>query len=177
MGRLIPMLYHELHVLARSQRARWRGDVSLDTTALLHEAYLKIAGQDAPDWNDRSHFMAVACTAMRQVLIDHARGRHAKKRGGGVRPVTFDDIERLLASSEPEPYAQSEALLLLDRSLGRLADRSPRQARVVECRFFGGMTIPETAEALDISPATVKRDWSVAQAFLYREMKETGGVP
>jgi len=145
--------------------------VSLNTTALLHEAYVKIAVQRAPDWRDRSHFMAVACMAMRQVLIDHARRRRAKKRGGGLRNVTFDDMEKLLASSDPRDETQDDALLLLDECLGRLAERSPRQARVVECRFFGGLTIPETGEALDISPATVKRDWAMAQAWLYREIK------
>lgn len=167
---LVPILYQELHSLARVQRAKWRGDLSLNTTGLLHEAYFKIAGQRSPDWRDRSHFMAVACTAMRQVLIDHARRRRAKKRGGGVPNVTFDDLEKLLASDDPRTEAEDDALLLLDHCLDRLAERSSRQARVVECRFFGGLTIPETAEALNISPATVKRDWSMAQAWLYREV-------
>ncbi|MDX1577766.1 MAG: ECF-type sigma factor [Gemmatimonadota bacterium] len=171
VSRLVPLLYHELHELARSQRARWRGHVSLNTTGLLHEAYMKVAGQPSPDWRDRSHFMAVACTAMRQVLIDRARRRQAQKRGGGVRDVTFDDLEKLLGSSDPRPDTRDDALLILDECLDRLAERSRRQARVVECRFFGGMTIPETAEALDISPATVKRDWALAQAWLYREMR------
>lgn len=149
--------------------------MSLNTTGLLHEAYVKMAAQRSPDWRDRSHFMAVACTAMRQVLIDHARRRKAQKRGGGVRNVTFDDIEKLLASSEPGADAHDDALLMLDGCLRGLAERNPRQARVVECRFFGGMTIPEAAEALDISPATVKRDWALAQAWLYREMQASEG--
>lgn len=171
VGRLIPILYEELRGLARSQRRRWHGDVSLNTTALLHEAYVKMAIQRSPDWRDRSHFMAVACTAMRQVLIDHARRRQAKKRGGGVHNVTFDDIEKLLAASDPRTDSEDDALLLLDDCLHRLADLSPRQARVVECRFFGGLTIPETGEALDVSPATVKRDWAMAQAWLYQEIR------
>lgn len=174
MRDLIPMLYQELHSLARAQRSRWHGDMSLNTTGLLHEAYLKIAGQDSPDWRDRSHFMAVACTAMRQVLIDHARKRQAKKRGGGVANVTFDDIEKLLASDR-RTDSEDGALLMLDDCLTALAERSARQARVVECRFFGGLTIPETAEAMDISPATVKRDWALAQAWLHRELQ--GGAP
>ncbi len=171
VSELIPLLYDELRALARSQRARWHGDVSLNTTALLHEAYVKMAVQESPDWRDRSHFMAVACTAMRQVLIDHARRRQAKKRGGGAPNVTFDDIEKLLAASDPRTDTEDDALLLLDDCLHRLADRSPRQARVVECRFFGGLTIPETSEALDVSPATVKRDWAMAQAWLHQEIQ------
>ncbi len=168
---LVPLLYEELHSIARAQRARWRGDMTLDTTAVLNEAYVKIAGQSSPEWRDRAHFMAVAATAMRQVLIDHARRGRAQKRGGGMMAVTFEDIERVLASSDPAPDARAGIVLLLDDCLSRLAARSARQARVVECRFFGGMTIPDTAEALGISPATVKRDWAMAQAWLFREMR------
>lgn len=171
VDRLIPLLYEELHRLARAQRARWHGNPTLDTTSILHEAYVKMAGQREPDWRDRSHFMAVAATAMRQVLIDHARRRKAQKRGGGVRPVTFDDIEKLLGDKDASEPVQDDALLELDESLKQLAERSRRQARVVECRFFGGMTIPDTAEALGISPATVKRDWAMAQAWLYQRIR------
>ena len=170
--KLVPILYHELHTLAKGQRQRWMGTPTLSTTSILHEAYVKIAGHQDPDWRDRSHFVAVACMAMRQVLVDHARRRTAEKRGGGVPNVTLDQIESMLASDE-RMDCEDEALLVLNEALQRLAERSPRQARVVECRFFGGLTIPETGEALGISHATVSRDWAMAQTWLYRELGET----
>ncbi len=172
LNRLIPLVYDELEALARHQRRRWQGTVSVGTASLLNEAYLKMAGQEAPKWHDRAHFMAVAATAMRQILIDHARKRTARKRGGGQRQVSFDDIQSFIGAETPALEMRDEALVELDRCLSRLAERSPRQVRIVECRFFAGMTILETAEALGISPATVKRGWAMAQAWLYREMRE-----
>lgn len=170
LDRLVPLVFDELEELARVQRRRWHGNVSVHTASLLNEAYMRLAGQEAPQWRDRAHFMAVAATAMRQILIDHARRRGAQKRGGDRQKIAFEDLKNVLGSPSPELDVRDEALIMLDDCLARLADESPRQVKIVECRFFAGMTIPETAEALGISPATVKRGWAVAQAWLYREM-------
>jgi RNA polymerase sigma factor (TIGR02999 family) len=172
LDRLIPLVFDELEELARVQRRRWHGTVSVHTGSLLNEAYLRLAGQEAPKWHDRAHFMAVAATAMRQILIDHARKRGARKRGGGQTQVNFDELETLIGKAAPELELRDDALLLLDECLGRLAKENPRHVQIVECRFFAGMTIPETAEAIGVSPATVKRGWAVAQAWLYREMRK-----
>jgi len=168
---LVPLVFDELEELARAQRRRWHGNVSVHTASLLNEAYLRLAGQESPQWRDRAHFMAVAATAMRQILIDHARRRGAKKRGGDQTKVTFEEIEEVIGAPTAQLEVRDEILLILDDCLTRLARRQPRQAQIVECRFFAGMTIPETAEAIGISPATVKRGWAVAQAWLYREMQ------
>ena len=173
LDRLIPLVFDELEELARVQRRRWHGNVSVHTGSLLNEAYMRLAGQEAPQWRDRAHFMAVAATAMRQILIDHARKSGAKKRGGGRKPIQFDELEGLIGKSAPELEIRDDALLLLDECLGRLAEENPRHVQIVECRFFAGMTIPETAEAIGVSPATVKRGWAVAQAWLYREMRDS----
>jgi RNA polymerase sigma factor (TIGR02999 family) len=119
--------------------------------------------------------MAVAATAMRQILIGHARRNIALKRGGGQAPASFEEVEHALQSAAAFERPAADALLALDRALERLQQRSERQSRIVECRFFGGMSIEETAEALDVSPATVKRDWSMAQAWLHREMQHELG--
>lgn len=168
---LFPLVYDQLRRVARSQRRRSQ-NASLNTTALVHEAFIRLAGRDRIDIRDRSHFMAVAATAMRQVLIDHARGRLRAKRGGGVRTVSFDRIEAALSGAD-FTEERAVALLALDDSLERLAHYSQRLGRVVECRFFAGLSIPETARALGTSPATVKRDWAMAQAWLFRDLRET----
>ena len=169
-GHLFTVVYDTLHSMARGQRRRAPSTETMNTTALVHEAFLKLFGTEKRDFKDRAHFMAVAATAMRQILISHARRNSAKKRGGGQAPATFEEVERALHGAAAfEPAA--EALLALDSALERLQQRSARQSRIVECRFFGGMSIEETAEALEISPATVKRDWSMAQAWLHREMQ------
>jgi RNA polymerase sigma factor (TIGR02999 family) len=174
-GRLFAVVYDTLHAMARGQRRRAPSTETLNTTALVHEAFLKLFGAGNRDFKDRAHFMAVAATAMRQILIGNARRNTAQKRGGGLAPATFEEVERALqnASAFDEPAA--DALLALDRALERLQQQAPRQSRIVECRFFGGMSIEETAEALDISPATVKRDWAMAQAWLHREMQHDLG--
>ena len=171
LDRLIPLVFDELEELARVQRRRWHGTVSVHTGSLLNEAYMRLAGQEAPQWRDRAHFMAVAATAMRQILIDHARKRGAQKRGGDQQQINFDELETLIGRAAPELELRDDALLLLDECLVRLREVNPRHVHIVECRFFAGMTIPETAEALGVSPATVKRGWAVAQAWLYREMR------
>jgi RNA polymerase sigma factor (TIGR02999 family) len=171
VGRLFPLVYDQLQALARAQRRRLPSD-TLNTTALVHEAFIKLAGTKQLALHDRAHFMAVAATAMRQILIGYARRRSAAKRGYGSVPVSLDDLEDALGAQGAIDDTAMVGLLALDRALSELATASDRQRRVVECRFFAGMSIEETALALDVSPATVKRDWSMAQAWLYRHMQK-----
>lgn len=170
-GRLFAIVYDKLRELARIQRRHQPSTQTLNTTALVHEAYLKLFGRGSRDYRDRAHFLAVAATAMRQILIGHARRRSALKRGAGQAPASFEEVERALQSEAAVLPPAADALLALDRALEQLAKLSPRQCRIVECRFFGGMSIEETATALGISPATVKRDWTMAQAWLHREIE------
>jgi RNA polymerase sigma-70 factor, ECF subfamily len=163
---LLPIVYQELRRLAASYLRRERPGQTLQPTALVHEAYLRLM-KDRPDrWQNRAHFCAIAAHSMRQILIERARARGAIKRGGGGPRITLD--EALVAGGE-----LSIDLLALDRALERLAAMDAEQARLVELRFFGGLTVEETAEALDISPATVKRHWTVAKAWLARELEGT----
>jgi len=164
--RLFPLVYDELQEIARRQ-LRGRPNGTLDTHALVHEAYLRLVDQSRPDWRTRGHFSAVASTAMRHILIDWARRRQAAKRGGGAGAVTLDRLEALMPTGDAPAEAR---LVALNDALSRLEAVSPREARIVELRFFGAMTIDEVAEAMDLSPATVKRGWSLARAWLYREM-------
>ena len=168
LDELFDHVYTELRERARAQRRRWSGNETLDTTALLHEAYLKLAGAEGSPWQGRAHFLAVASKAMRQILVDYGRGQRAAKRGGGREHVTFDELA--LDRASRVPHESVEAFVRLDDALARLEDENPRHARIVECRFFGGMTVPETAAALGLSPATVKRGWTIAQAWLYRDL-------
>ena len=170
---MFPLVYDELRRIAARQRRRWDGDETLNTTAVVNEAYLKLVDQSAPDWQSRAHFLAVASTAMRQILIDYAKRKRAAKRGGGRPHLAFHDIDSVLQGHEGAAGAQDELLVALDESLGRLQQGEPKQARIVECRFFGGMSIEDTAEALGVSAATVKRGWAMAQAWLYRDLKRT----
>lgn len=172
---LLPLVYADLHEIAGRQRRRWDADVSLNTTALVHEAYLRLAGTSATAFEDRPHFMCVAARAMRQILLDHAKRRQAAKRGGRLRPVPLHEIEAALSNGSDAADAGADALVALDEALHRLQAHDARQTRIVECRFFGGMTIDETAVALDISPATVKRGWAMAQAWLFRELARSSG--
>lgn len=175
LSRLFAIVYDKLRDIARIQRRRQPSTETLNTTALVHEAFIKLFGSEARDFNDRAHFMAVAATAMRQILIGHARRNAAAKRGAGQAPASFEEVERALASEAGFVTPKADALLALDRALEQLHRRSERQARIVECRFFGGMSIEDTAIALGISPATVKRDWSMAQAWLHREIQRDLG--
>lgn len=159
---LFSLVYGELHRLARARRRRWGGNETLNTTALVHEAYLKLVRQDA-DWECRAHFFAVAAEAMRQILINYAERQVATKRGGGAVHVPLGDADLM----EPEA---AEELLALNEALSQLARVHERASRVVECRFFGGFGIRETAEALSISSATVERDWTFASAWLRRAL-------
>jgi RNA polymerase sigma factor (TIGR02999 family) len=170
-GRLFTIVYDKLREIARGQRRRQPNTETLNTTALVHEAFLKLFGTGSRDFKDRAHFMAVAATAMRQILISNARRGTALKRGAGQAPASFEEIEGALANDAVFTPQTADALLALDRALDRLQKLSERQSGIVECRFFGGMSIDETAVALGVSPATVKRDWSMAQAWLHREMQ------
>jgi RNA polymerase sigma factor (TIGR02999 family) len=173
---VLPLVYDELLELAKRQRRRWNGDDTLNTTALVHEAYLRLVDQSAPQWSSQPHFLAVASRAMRQILLDNAKRKHAAKRGGGLRPVPLEELEATLKSGGDVPSAGSEAIIALEESLRRLEEHDPELERIVECRFFGGMTVEDTAEALAVSPATVKRRWSVAQAWLHRDLKRLRDV-
>ena len=163
-AQLIPMVYDELRRLAGGYMRRERTDHTLQPTALVHEAYMKLVEQRSVDWQSRAHFFGIAAQMMRRILIDHARGHLRDKRGGGVIPVPIDD-ELVFA---PE---QSSELVRLDESLERLAKIDPRQSKIVELRFFGGLTVEQTADVLGISAKTVKRDWSMAKAWLHGDLK------
>lgn len=169
--RLFPLVYAELHQVAGMQRRRWDGDDTLNTTALVHEAYLRLVDQTAPRWVNRPHFMAVAATAMRQILIDYAKRKQTAKREGSRSHVPLHELEDVLSGGADASAILPDALIALDAALASLEKHNSRQRQIVECRFFGGMTIEDTAEALALSPATVKRDWTMAQAWLYRELQ------
>lgn len=169
VDKLFAILYDELKELAGRQRARWRGNHTLNTTALVHEAYVRLVGQSRIEVEGRAHFRALAARAMRHILCDYARDATAQKRGGNLEQLPFDEL-RAIPDEAGFSEAQSYTLLTLDDALRRLERIDPRQSNVVECRFFGGLTIEETATALAISPRTVKRDWAMAQAWLHREM-------
>lgn len=170
-GALLEQVYSELRRRARGQRRRWKGDPSLRTTALVHEAYLRLVAREEQSWASRSHFFAVAAKAMRQILIDEARRKSREKRGGEVPTLSLEELKEKLGREVAMTEEDAEAFVLLDEALGQFEEARPRAARVVECRFFSGMTIEETAEALDISASTVSRDWKLGRAWLYRAMK------
>jgi RNA polymerase sigma factor (TIGR02999 family) len=161
---LIPLVYDELRQLARQRLRHERPDHTLQPTALVHEAYLKLVDQRRTRWQNRAQFFAVASQLIRRILVDHARARAASKRGGGVRPLTLDAA--LVPALERELDVVG-----LDAALSQLAALDPRQARLVELRFFGGLDVDETAEVLGVSAPTVKREWRTAKAWLYRELQ------
>lgn len=166
---LFAIVYQELGGLAHRQRQRWHGDLTVDTTVLVHEVYLKMVDQEQAPAQSRAHFLAVAGKAMRHVLCNYARDRRRKKRGGGAPHVRLEPGYDLAAHVELSD-AEGDVLAALEDSLQGLERIAPRQARVVECRFFAGMSVDHTATALGISRRTVKRDWSFARAWLRREM-------
>lgn len=161
LGELVPMVYNELQAIARRHLAREHPGHTLTTAALVHEAYLELVNQAAVEWQDRVHFFAIASRTMRRVLVWHARKRNAVKRGANSL-LTLDDAIAISACSSDD----AEELLALDDALQRLEAMDERLCRVVECRYFGGLSVEETATALGISPATVKRDWQAARAWL-----------
>lgn len=164
---MIDEVYAELRRIAGRYVQRERAK-SLQATDLVHEAFVRLQGERRPQWQDRRHFVAIAAIAMRRLLVEHARARAASKRGGGHVQVTLD--EGLLAAAAPD---ETVDLIALDRALEGLARLDAQQARIVELRFFGGLSVEETADALSISPATVKRHWTVAKAWLLRELQGT----
>lgn len=163
-NRLLPVVYAELRARAAAYFKNQRLDHTLQPTALVHEAYMKLVDQTAPQWSDRAHFCAVAATAMRQILIDHARSRESGRRGGHLQRVSVQD-----AAAPGSSLGELDAIAL-DEALTRLARMDDRQARVVELRFYGGLSVEETAAALNVSPRTVELDWKMAKAWLSREL-------
>ena len=161
--RLFRLVYDDLRRIAHRALRRERPDHTLGTTGVVHEAYLRLVNQTRVEWSDRAHFYGIAAQAMRRILVDYARRHHRQKRGGGQRPVTLDDG----AVSLDE---RSAHLMALDDALRRLAELNPRLSRVVECRFFGGLTEEEIAEATGVTVRTVKRDWAKARGWLYEEL-------
>jgi RNA polymerase sigma factor (TIGR02999 family) len=169
LEQLTPLVYDELRRLARSYLRRERSDHTLNGTALVHEAYLRLVDQRNVEWHSRSHFFALAAESIRRILVDHARARIAEKRGGANVKVSLDEA---LAPADEKDLD----MLALDDALKALAGADPQQSRIVELRYFAGLTIEETADVLSISPATVKREWTTAKAFLKREMLRKGRV-
>lgn len=163
VDRLLPILYDELRRLAQGYISAERSGHTLEPTALVHEAYLRLVELDRLDWRGRAHFLGLAARVMRQVLVDHARRHRAAKRGGGGRRVTLDD-----AAWAPEPRPTD--VLKLEEALRELQEVDPEKCRIVELRFFGGLTVEETAEVLGVSPRTVKRGWRAARTWLAREL-------
>lgn len=161
LANVFPLIYDELRRLAHRQLQRERAGHTLGTTALVHEAYIRLIDQTRVQWHGRAHFMAIAATAMRRILIDRARSHSSLKRGGSLQRVPLEAAE--LATED-----RAEVLIALDDALRKLHELDARQARVVECRFFGGMTEEETAEALGIGLRTAKRDWAKAKSWLYQ---------
>ena len=171
LDRLFPLVYEELRAVAHGQRQRWQGDHTLDTTALVHEAYLKLVDQSRATWESRAHFLATAAKAMRHILINYARDRRAEKRGGDQPKLSLEDISEGLEGRAVLSDDNAELLVALDAALTKLALVNERQSRIVECRFFGGLTIDETAAALGISTASVSRGWALAQVRLFHDVQ------
>jgi len=161
--RLVPLVYDDLHRLARGHLARERGGHTLQPTALIHEVYLRLMGHQDLDWQGRTHFFSLAATTMRRILVSHARKHRSAKRGRGGVAVTLCEDHAIAEARDVD-------LLALDAALTKLETIDARQCRVVELRYFGGLTIEETAAELGVSPATVKLDWSLARAWLFREL-------
>ena len=161
--RLMQIVYKEMRKLAASYLQKQRSDHTLQPTALVHEAYLKLIDASQINWQDRAHFFAVAAQTMRNILVDHARAVAADKRGGGAQKIALDEVAGLSENQEVD-------LIDLDEALRLLARQDETQSRIIELRFFGGLTIEETAEVLKISPATVKREWAMARAWLFRQI-------
>jgi RNA polymerase sigma-70 factor, ECF subfamily len=163
LEKLIPLVQPELHRLAHHYMSRERAGHTLQTTALLDEAYLLLVDHNKRDWQNRTHFVAAAAQLMRRIMVDHARERHALKRGAGALKVTLDEAAAVTET-------RSEDLLALDDALERLAAQDPRKSQIVELRYFGGLTVEEVAEFLKLSQRTVEREWNMAKAWLYRAL-------
>jgi RNA polymerase sigma-70 factor (ECF subfamily) len=169
LDQLVPVVYGELRAIAaRYLRGEWAGH-TLQPTALVHEAYMRLVDQREVEWQNRAHFFGVAAQIMRRLLVDHARGRNRRKRGGGLLMVPLEEND--VAGPAPD---EGLDLVALDDALERLTALSPQQARIVELRYFGGLSIEETAEVLGVSTMTVKRGWAMARAWLHRELSGEG---
>jgi RNA polymerase sigma factor (TIGR02999 family) len=165
LGKLFPLMHPELHRLAHHYMSRERTGHTLQTTAVLNEAYLQLVDNTKPAWQGRTHFIAAAAQIMRHIMVDHARKHHSLKRGGGALKVTMDEAALVTET-------RSQELLDLDEALERLAAQDARKSQIVELRYFGGLTVGETAEFLKLSQRTVEREWTAAKAWLYRELSE-----
>jgi len=165
LEKLIPLVQPELHRLAHHYMSRERAGHTLQTTAILNEAYLRMVDNTKPLWQNRTHFVAAAAQLMRRIMVDHARERYSLKRGGGALKVTLDEAALVTAT-------RSEELLALDEALETLAVQDPRKSQIVELRYFGGLTVEETADFLKLSQRTVEREWTMAKAWLYRALSE-----
>ena len=166
---LIPLVYDELRRIAQRYLQAERPEHTLQSTALVNEAYMRMVAQDLPQWQNRAHFFSVAAQIMRQILVDHARNRRASKRGGNVCKLALDDAAE-------QPQQRDFDIIALDDALKTLAEMDPQQSRVVELKFFAGLSIEDTSEVLGISPSTVKRDWNTARVWLYRELDRTSRI-
>ena len=166
---LMPLVYAELRRIAKYYLQGERSDHTLQSTALVHEAYVRMTQQDLPKWQNRAHFFAVAAQLMRQILVDHARSHGASKRGGNVYKLALEDAEELAQALDVD-------IVALDDALKSLATMDMQQSRVVELKFFGGLSVEDTAEVLGISASTVKRDWSTARAWLFRELNRSAAT-
>jgi RNA polymerase sigma-70 factor, ECF subfamily len=186
LGELTALLYRELRSLAQKHLRRERPNHTIQRTALVHEAFVRLVSQQSVDWRNRAHFFALASTVMRRILVDHARARLASKRGGGTPVLSLDDLTAppeesdLMGPSAVEYISDQgdegdsdEDLAAIDEALTRLAAIDNRQVQIVQMRYFGGLTIEETAQALEISDATVKREWALARAWLKRELSRS----
>lgn len=167
LDRLTPLVYDAIRRVAHRYVQREREGHTLGTTALVNEAYVRLAGSQNIAWQDRSHFFAVTAQVMRRILIDHARRRHYVKHGGEAQQVPFDEATAM-------PHERASELLALDEALAELAKLDPRKSQVVELRYFGGLSLAETAEVLEVSRMTVRRDWRAAKAWLFRRMNDEG---
>jgi RNA polymerase sigma-70 factor, ECF subfamily len=163
LEKLLPLVQPELHRLAHHYMSQERAGHTLQTTAILNEAYLRLIENTQPPWRNRTHFVAAAAQLMRRIMVDHARERHSLKRGGGALRVTLDEAAWVTET-------RSEELLALDEALEELAAQDPRESQIVELRYFGGLTVEETAEFLKLSSRTVEREWTMAKAWLYRAL-------
>ena len=166
---LMPLVYTELRRIANRYLQGERSDHTLQSTALVHEAYVRMTEQDLPQWQNRAHFFAVAAQLMRQILVDHARSHRASKRGGSAYKLALDEAEE-------QPLVRDVDVVALDDALKSLAHMDEQQSRVVELKFFGGLTVEDTAEVLGVSPSTVKRDWTTARAWLFRELNRSAAT-
>ena len=166
LEQLLPSVYRELRRIASRQLRRERADHTLVPTALVHEVYLRLVDQQRVTWQNRAHFFGLTAQLMRRILVDHARARHTEKRGDGAPRVSLD-----LVAEKADEQTPPEDVLAVDRALERLAAIDPEQARVVELRFFAGLTVEETAHVVNRSPRTIKREWRLARAWLFRELR------